>query len=361
MSLRKKTTSQSFEGKSIFIGIDVHKRSWAVTIIGQEYEHKSMSQNPDPDILAKYLFSNFPNAKYFAAYEAGFCGFGACRRLNELGVNCSVIHAPDIPTSHKEKVQKTDKLDSKKIARALRNKEIEGIDIPPPNLEADRSLIRQRFRLVRDIARTKNRMKSLLFQFGIDYSNEFSEAQARLWTKTYINWLKTLPIENNLKLTINNYIQIGEFQKNELLIVNKAIRGLAKSETYKNNYELLKSIPGIGIISAITFLVQIGDINRFNRLDDLCSYIGLIPRMHNSGDTVKTGRIINRGRKELKTILIEASWQAVRKDPALMLKFEDLSKRMIKNKAIIRIARKLLSRIRYVLINQKQYELGVIN
>ena len=67
-----------------------------------------------------------------------------------------------------------------------------------------------------------------------------------------------------------------------------------------------------------------------------------------------------RGRKALKIMLIEASWDAMRLDPALMAKFNELTKRMEKNKAIIRIARKMLSRIRYVLIHQQKYVIGVV-
>ena len=110
----------------------------------------------------------------------------------------------------------------------------------------------------------------------------------------------------------------------------------------------------------MTILVQFGDITRFNTLDELCNYIGLVPRMYSSGDRIEVGKLIHRGRKEIKIMLIEASWIAIRHDPALMAKFNALSKSMHKNKAIIRIARKLLSRIRYVLTHQKEYEAGVV-
>ena len=75
---------------------------------------------------------------------------------------------------------------------------------------------------------------------------------------------------------------------------------------------------------------------------------------------MQVGKMIHRGRKELKIMLIEASWEAIRKDPALMLKFNELTKRMNKNKAIIRIARKILSRLRFVLQNQQPYSLSII-
>lgn len=357
----RKIKENSFNGQSFYVGIDYHKKSWKVTILGENYEHKTMSQNPDPKILANYLKRNFPGGNYQAVYEAGFSGFNTCRELRDLGVECIVIHPADVPTNQKERLQKTDKADSRKLARSLRSNEFDPIHIPERKLEADRALVRQRFRQVKDISRTKNRVKSLLLQFGIDIPDRFTSEQTRHWSKVYINWLKDLPIEEEgLKRTLDNYLQIGEIQRKELLTINRQIRKLSRTEDYRNNCRLLLGIPGIGLITAMTLLVELGDIKRFERLDELCNYVGLVPSMHGSGDKIETGKMIKRGRKALKIMLIEASWCAVRKDPALMLKFNELTKTMKKNKAIIRIARKMLSRIRHVLVHQKEYELAVI-
>lgn len=359
--MRTEITKDSFKGQSFYVGIDSHKKSWKVTILGEQYEHKTMSQNPDPDLLATYLHRNFPGGNYHAVYEAGFNGFESCRRLNQLGVNCIVIHAADVPTNQKEKLQKTDAVDSRKLARSLRSKEFEAIHVPDQKLEADRALVRQRFRLTKDVGRTKNRVKSLLFQFNIPIPDRFTSAQTRHWSKVYINWLKGLAIEQqSLKQVLDNYIVVGERQRNDLLMVNKQVRNLSLTDAYYHNYQLLLSVPGIGLVTAITFLVQIGDINRFEQLDDLCNYVGLVPKMYGSGEKMQVGGMIKRGRKELKIMLIEASWDAIKKDPALMLKFNELSKKMHKNKAIVRIARKILSRMRFVLQNQQRYELGVV-
>jgi transposase len=359
--MQRKIKENSFNGQSFYVGIDYHKKSWKVTILGEKYEHKTMSQNPEPKILANYLKRNFPGGTYHAVYEAGFGGFKSCRKLRELGINCIVIHPADVPTNQKERLQKTDKADSRKLARSLRSGEFDAIHIPDSKLEADRALVRQRFRLVKDISRTKNRVKSLLLQFGIDIPERFTSQQTRHWSKLYINWLKELSIEEeSLKLTLDNYLRIGEIQRKELLTINRQIRKLSQTEDYLDNCRLLMSIPGIGIITAMTLLVELGDIKRFKRLDDLCNYVGLVPSMHGSGEKMETGKMVKRGRKALKIMLIEASWQAVRKDPALMMKFNELTTTMKKNKAIIRIARKMLSRIRHVLIHQEKYELAVV-
>lgn len=359
--MRTKVDENSFRGRPIYIGIDYHKKSWKVTILGEQYEHKTMSHNPDPEQLASYLKKNFPGGTYHAVYEAGFSGFRACRKLNQLGINCIVIHPADVPTSQKEKLLKTDKADSRKLARSLRSNEFEAIHIPDEKLEADRALVRQRFSVMKDLSRTKNRVKSLFLQFGIEIPGQFTTMQTRYWSKIYTNWLKELHVQEiSLKTVLDNYIFIAETQRNELLQLNKEVRTLSQTDDYRDNYNLLISIPGIGFTTAMYILTQLGDIKRFMRLDDLCNYIGLVPSMHGTGDKVQTGEMIKRGRKELKIMLIEASWVAIRKDPALMAKFNELVKRMHKNKAIVRIARKLLSRIRYVLTNHQKYGLSIV-
>ncbi|SEO21013.1 Transposase [bacterium A37T11] len=359
--MRSKVNDKTFEGQTFYIGMDVHKKSWKVTILGDQFEHKTMSQDPDPVILRDYLIRNFPGATYKAIYESGFCDFSICRELNNLGINCGVVHAADVPTNHKEKMQKTDKADSRKLAKCLRSGEITHIHTPSLELEADRALVRLRFRLSKDLASTKIRVKSLLMQFGIPIPEQFTAGQTRSWCGNYMKWLSNLGTgEASIRQTLDSYLRIGESQRKEMLLVNRQIRELSKKPCYSVSYELLISIPGIGFVSAMTFLVQLGDIKRFKTLDELCYYVGLVPSMHGSGERMQVGKLINRGRKELKVTLIEVAWDAIGQDPALMAAFNELAKRMNRNKAIIRIARKILNRIRYVLINRTKYELGVM-
>jgi transposase len=101
-------------------------------------------------------------------------------------------------------------------------------------------------------------------------------------------------------------------------------------------------------------------INRFKNLDELASYIGLSPGEHSSADKIYNGKMTKRGKGHIRYLLIEASWVAVRKDPALMIAYSDYKKKMIAQKAIIKIARKLLNRIRFVLRNKQRYVISVV-
>ena len=123
---------------------------------------------------------------------------------------------------------------------------------------------------------------------------------------------------------------------------------------------MLCSIPGIGIITSMKILTELEDINRFKNLDQLCGYIGLVPTTKSSGEKDKVGEMTNRGNKYLKTAIIESAWSSTRYDPAMSQKYIELRKRMEKNKAIVRIAKKLLARIMFVLIKEEEYEVRKI-
>ena len=359
--MRSKSTNVNFAEQTIYVGIDVHKKSWKVTLRSKHHHLKTFSQNPDPDLLVRHLNQKYSGATFKAVYEAGFCGFYPCRRLIDLGVDCKVVHPMDIPRSNKDKVLKTDAIDSRKLCGLLFNTDQQYIHIPDEELESDRALLRQRYRMVRDLARTKNRLKSLFFQMGIKVPDQFQGAPSRQWSAKYLEWVDQMEVNHpSIKLAIDRYIELGKRQKEQLKACNKVLVKVSQKSRYTKDCELLRSIPGIGKLTAMMLLFQFGDIRRFKTLDKLCFYIGLVPKVYSSGDNQKTGRMIKRGRREIKVHLIESAWVAVRKDPALTLKFNELCLKMNKNKAIIRIVRKLLSRIRYVLMNKEPYQIGIV-
>src|ERR1039457_2068903 len=106
--------------------------------------------------------------------------------------------------------------------------------------------------------------------------------------------------------------------------LTKEIRRLAHAEEYVENHRLMKSVIGISTLSAMTFLTELADINRFKNLDKLASYIGLIPDVNGSGEKETNSGITSRCNPHLRGILIEAAWIAVRKDPAIMMAFNQL-------------------------------------
>jgi len=351
-----KNTELNFTGKIIYVGLDVHKKSWSVCIALESFIYKEFSQPADPQTLINYLRKNFPGGTYKSVYEAGFCGFWIHEALVEAGVENIVVNPADVPTTDKERQQKTDKRDANKLARTLRAGTLKGIYTPSRlQLEA-RSLIRLRSQHVGDIVRTKNRIKGCLHFYGLVIPDRFSGCN---WSNNFLNWLASIEMTTpSGKLVLEGYLSLLRSQRSMLLVITRQIRALSRSDAYKAKMTLLHSVPGIALIGGMKLLTEIGDIRRFKGLKRLVAYVGFIPSTNSSGEHDRVGEMTYRGNKQLKKILIEASWVAIRHDPALALKYEDLKKNMRGTKAIVRIARKLLSRIRFVLLNNENYVIG---
>lgn len=351
-----KTKIKDFTGENIYVGFDVHKNSWQVSIMTDHSMHKNFSQPPSVEKLVNYLQTNFSGGTYHSAYEAGFCGFWIHRSLEKFGINSIVVNPADIPTTQKEQVQKEDKRDSRKIARSLRNGELEGIYIPSISTVEDRGLVRMRHLLVKDMVRYKQRIKSFLYFHGIDFPFEF-ERSTNHWSKRFMIWLQSIQMATDSGTqSLTTLIKECESLRSNILDVTKKIRMLSQTESYKNNMQLMQSIPGIGLVTAMTFLTEIDTIERFDSSDKLCSFIGLIPTMRSSGSKEVHGHITYRSNHLLRRMLIESSWIAIRHDPALMRSYGEYCKRMESNKAIIRIARKLVNRIEFVLRKKQEYK-----
>jgi transposase len=345
-----------FTGENIYVGFDVHQKSWRVTILTDHVFNKSFSQEPSVEKLINYLQTNFAGGTYHSAYEAGFCGFGIHRELSKMGVNSIVVNPADIPTTHKEQVQKEDKRDSNKIAKGLRSGDLKGIYVPSISSVEDRALLRMRHNLVKDTCRSKNRIKSFLYFHGIPIPPSFDTPQSH-WSKRFMVWLKTLEMTTTSgKQALNLLINQVELMRAQILEATKQIKILSRSERYQKNMDLITKIPGIGLITGMTLLTELDDIRRFENSDKLCSFIGLVPTMSSSGEREKHGHITRRSNHLLRMMIIESAWIAVRYDPALTLAYQTYCKKMEANKAIIRIARKLITRIQVVLRDQIEYK-----
>lgn len=347
-----------FTGQQIYVGMDVHKKSWSISILTDQFEHKTFSQPPEVGVLVNYLKRNFPGAAYKSVYEAGYSGFWIHDRLREQGVQCLVVNPADVPTKDKERASKTDRVDCRKLARSLRNGEIEGIYVPSRPKAEDRGLLRTRHSMVRKQTRCKNQIKSILCFYGIHIPEDLANSH---WSKRFITWIESIHMERaSGDMALRAHLTELTHIRQIIAELNRAIRSLAKANDYRHNVRILKTVPGVSILSAMTLLAELYDIHRFKTLDKLCSYVGLIPNTDSSGETDHKTGMTGRRNAQLRVILIESAWTAVRKDPALMMAFNELCKHMTKTNAIVRIARKLLNRIRFVLKNQQEYVPAVV-
>ena len=191
--MSSKSKKLDFSGINIYVGIDTHLKNWRVTILLDETPFKTFSMNPDAKILSNYLRRNFPNGNYLSAYEAGFCGYSVHRALIKEGIKNIIVNPADIPTTDKEKKQKEDSRDSRKIAHSLKNNQLRAIYIPTKATEEFRSFVRYRKSIVKDITRNKSRIKSFLYLHGIEIPEHLLSASQH-WSSTFSKWLEGIKL-----------------------------------------------------------------------------------------------------------------------------------------------------------------------
>jgi len=353
------TKTLSFANSHFFIGVDVHLKNWKVTIRTSGIELKTFSMNPSPMELIAYLHKHYPDGIYHIVYEAGFCGFWALRIFRQHNIDCIIANPADVPTTNKEKTNKSDPIDSRKLSRTHENNSLHGIYIPSVEQEELRMLTRLRYRIVQSQTRTKNRIKGLLYSQGIQIPVQFS-GRAR-WSHAFILWLQSIHLNTDAgNFTLQNLLsqlkEIREHNKNIL----KQLRTEAKKETIAPIMNALQTVPGVAFITAMTLYTEIIDMKRFSTEDHLASFIGLVPSLQSSDDTIKANSITKRQSAFLRYIMIESAWTAVREDPAMTMKFKELCKRMKSQDAIVRIAKKLVKRIRRVWMQQEEYVYSLV-
>ena len=232
--MKSNTKKISFKEQTLYIGMDVHNKNWMITILSKNLFLKRFSQGPDPTQLVKHLKKNYQGAEYKCVYEAGYSGFWIAEALNKESIKCIVVNPADIPTTNKQKNQKTDKIDSKRLAELLRSGLLQGIYIPSNEDLEDRSLLRTRLTLVKMQTSTKNRIKSFLNFYGIKISEE---QLSKHWSKNYINYLNSIRFEQSSgQYSFENLLRQLEFLRMEILKITREIRGLADKEKYREEW-----------------------------------------------------------------------------------------------------------------------------
>jgi transposase len=254
-----------------------------------------------------------------------------------------------VATPHKVRIiaeskSKTDRYDSRVLAELLRTDFLPESWIPPCQIRILRSMVRQRFHLVKMMVMNKNRIRHLLFWHGINLSVfDISSPKARAEINRLCFCEETRRSIEQCQWIINS--------------LKEAIKDLDKQLSKRSSdieeVELLRTIPGIGPIRAATIYAEIGDINRFKSSKGLANYTGLIPSVRASGDTVRSGGITKMGSGPLRYALVEASINVIRVSQSLNRLFNRVLYRGNVQKARVAVARKLAVII-YVMLKHRQ-------
>lgn len=341
----------------LFIGIDIHKKSWRIHTATDLFMGKGTTMPPDPETLKKYVDTNFKEYEVYTAYESGCCGYSAHRAFIRYGWKSVVFNPADLSRTGKLRYQKTDVLDAELICKELRDGRLKGITVPDVEREHLRCLFRRRNDLVKDFRRIKSHIKSQLLYLGVKLPPEYDNPN---WSHAFRDWIRNLSFdyptaEASLESRLNQYDYIDK----EYRYISNELRRWCRTH-YKKDYKLLRSIPGIGPIVACGILSELGDLRRFGNFRQLAAYIGLIPGMAQSGESKVRSRGMNpRSHRLMRSYFVEATWQALRYDPVMQAYYRTHAGKDTKA-ILVKVARKLLSRTLAVIKTETPYQVGVI-
>lgn len=334
----------------IFIGIDVHKKTYSITAMADGQILKRDRLPASPKHLIAYCQKFFPLRKIHTAYEAGFSGFYLHRELIANNIHNIVVHPASIEIASRDRV-KTDKRDSLKIATQLAAGRLKCIYIPSSQREAYRAITRLRDKLVKDRSRISVQIKAFLNLNGmIDYTDS-----KRISKKAI---LEILALSNDcerfyyLKALSKQWMEIEK----EVLLINSKLKKQAATEP--DLERIYQSAPGIGVTVSRVLINELGDMSQFKNEKSLFSYTGLTPQEYSSGEHTRQGHISRQGKAILRKILVQAAWAAIRKEGKLKEVYERIGKTAGKKRAIIAVARRLIGQVRSCLQKNETYRYG---
>jgi len=341
--------------KHVFCGIDIHYGHWNLCFVCDGEVVEKIRISSDYKTLMIRLKKYSQARKISIVYEAGFSGFWLYRRLFSDNYDC-IVTPPSKMLKSENKV-KTDKRDAEKLAFYLSAGLLKTVTVPPSDIESDRRVVRRRAQLVKKQTRAKNHIKSFLHLHGIKAPEDIRTH----WSNQYLTWLESLSFDHEsdnftLSQLILNYRHIRE----DLAEVTRYIRMLSRSKKYLRNYKRLNAAPGVGLITAMTFLLEIFNFHRFAKEDHFSSYLGMTPSQFSSGDKVRLGHITHQGNANLRRVLIESAWTVIKHDPHLCDKYNRIKARGTNGKkAIVAVARSLAVRLRRCILDETDYVIGV--
>lgn len=284
-----------------YVGIDYHQSFLAVVVLpeGQSEPVDRVKLSNDSKKLKNY-FSKLSNRyRLKTCYEASSCGYVFYREMTKWEHSCQVVAPSKIPKKPGDHV-KTDFRDAENLAYQFRNGSLSEEE------EAVRALIRCRRALKEDCKRVKLRISSLLKSAGHVYSGS-------LWTQKHESWLNRIWLLPMLDSVLMEYRTQRIYLENRIAELDRQIEALAETEKYAEQVKTLKTLRGIGTLTAMTLVSELVDISRFPTAKALMSFLGLTPSEYSSSTVRRTGGITRAGNAECRRVLVESAQHYRRK------------------------------------------------
>jgi transposase len=261
-------------------------------------------------------------------YEASGLGFVLCDELRELGWECHVLAPSKLPESSYQRQRKSDPRDALRILQVLKSHvfaggELPAVWVPPFQVRDDRELVRARLEIADKLTRAKTQIQSLLKRNGVARPREMSS-----WTLWHWHWLNELAycdepilgvtlLAGTRRALLKLLREVGSLER-ERDRLDRSLDRLAEQPRYAAQVQALVAVRGVGVLTALVFLTELGDVTRFKNRGQLGSYLGLTPSSHESGKIGdRKGHITRTGPARIRKVLCQAVWSQIRWDEDL--------------------------------------------
>ena len=289
-----------------YVAFDTSKMSNAVAIAeaGRTGEVRFLGEIDNTPTAVRRMVKKLSrkHARLAFCYEAGPTGYGLYRQIRALGHDCMVVAPSLIPKRSGNRV-KTNRRDALALARLMRAGELTAVWVPDERHEAMRDLTRARGAAVKDRRTKQQQATALLLRLGRRYAGK------KTWGKMHWRWLMSQTLEQPEQRIVFEEMLLAVRQAQERIErLEEAIRTAVPEWSLEPVVTALMALRGIDLVSATTFMAEIGDLSRFRTPRELMGYLGLVPSEQSTGDQIKRGPITKAGNRRARRTLVESAW-----------------------------------------------------
>lgn len=322
-------------GDYIMVGCDMSDRSLMLQVArnAEVAEKRSFGNSPQGrEKMFAFLADRSREgvgAQIVFAYEAGPHGFGLHDELTAAGIRAHVLAPTLLPQSVKGRKDKTDQKDALRILEVLRGHLLAGnrlpaVWVPDRTTRDDREIVRSRLDVDRKARRVRVQTRMLLKRASVTRP----EGVGKGWTLWYRAWLRGLtggpsPLREGARIALSSLLRQLDMHEEELRTLDEQVARLAAQERYHAAAERLDEEAGVGVLTAMVFLTEMGDLNRFSNRRKVAAYLGIVASKYLTGNSQnRYGRITRQGSSRVRAMLCQAAWRRVKTDPTERARYE---------------------------------------
>jgi transposase len=338
---------ESTRGWRRYIGLDIHKHYCVIAGVDRDGRVVLQAVRVEHADLEGWLKKNLLPTDHvvFESTTNAWHVYDLLVPLVERVVVANPIKVKQIANAR----VKTDIRDTFILARLLAANLVPDVWVPPAHVREMRQLLSQRRQLVETHTQIVNRMHS------VAHRHHLTHKRGKRFNEKNTAWQKDKRLSKVEQFQLELEMENREYIEKQISRIGKEVAKMSHKNPWAQDMTYLMQLPGFGVITAMTVLAAIGDVQRFDSAKKLASYSGLTGGLEQSGTKFVEKGITKEGRKELRWALVEVAQRAVKSDPRWTRKFQELQKRMHRNQAIVAIARQLLELVWHVLTRRQPY------